>query len=110
MKKTFLKRLEQSNLFFFHTKHLQDCNTSMDELFMNDTKKNPLGFRNPLFRETVVIRALATIREINDELLGLIDAQNSQIVESNLTTAMKNLIDLKINEITDELTLDRLNR
>jgi hypothetical protein len=77
---------------------------------MNQTQENPLGFRNPLFRETVVNRALTTIREINDELLGLIDSQNSQIVESNLTTAMKNLIDLKINEITDELTLERLNR
>lgn len=83
---------------------------SKDEYFMNYQEIKETGFRKPLFREQVVIRSLMSLRDINDQLLGLVEVKNRCNEESDLSKVMRNLIDLKINEITDELTLERINR
>ena len=74
---------------------------------MNNSKIRSVEFRNPLFNPYVVERSLITLREITDQLLTLIPVKDMGLKGKE---AFSQLVDIKINEITDELTLDRLER
>lgn len=81
---------------------------SKDELFMNNTQPNNFPFRNPLFNETVVVRALKTIRETVDNVLIVSGSTDIKMFGHKGSEFIRLLVDLKINEITDELTIDRI--
>ena len=68
----------------------------MDELFMNGQQIYQLGFRKPLFNETSN-SLLDSIDSYDPKMLGL---QGSELIRLTLA--------LKVDEITNELTLERL--
>jgi len=80
----------------------------MDELFMNGQQIYQLGFRKPLFNETVVNRALMTILEISNSLLDSIDSYDPKMLGLQGSELIRLTLALKVDEITNELTLERL--
>ncbi len=77
---------------------------------MNNDQHNTAELRNPLFNPYIVERALLTMREITDQLLDVIGSCPTDLFGTQGKASFTLLVDLKINEITDELTLERLNR
>lgn len=75
---------------------------------MNTQQIYQLGFRKPLFNETVVNRALSTIIELTDNLLYAMDSFDPKILGLKGSELIRLTVALKVNEITDELTLERL--
>lgn len=100
--------MEQSNPFFFYTKHLQGFKLPKGELKMNYEQLQNTGFRKPLFNETVVNRALTTVLELTNSLLDSIDSYDPKMLGLQGSEIIRLTLALKVNEITDELTLERL--
>lgn len=80
----------------------------MSELKMNGQQIYQLGFRKPLFNETVVNRALTTLLEITNNLLDSIDSYDPKMLGLQGSELIRLTVALKVDEITDELTLERL--
>ena len=75
---------------------------------MNGQQIYQLGFRKPLFNETVVNRALTTLLEITNNLLDSIDSYDPKMLGLQGSELIRLTVALKVDEITDELTLERL--
>lgn len=75
---------------------------------MNGQQIYQLGFRKPLFNETVVNRALMTILEISNSLLDSIDSYDPKMLGLQGSELIRLTLALKVDEITNELTLERL--
>ncbi len=75
---------------------------------MSNEQDNKIKFRNPLFNPYVVSRSLMTIRETLDSLLTIIETSDRSLLGTKGADFIRLNVDLKINEITDELTIDRL--
>jgi hypothetical protein len=75
---------------------------------MSNEQSNQLNYRNPLFNATVVIRALKTLLESNDMLLDIIENSDHTLLGLKGADFIRLAVALKVDEITDELTLERL--
>ena len=75
---------------------------------MNNEQITDLNFRNPLMNQTVINRALTTLLESVDMLLDIIECSDPTLLGLKGGEFIRLAVALKVDEITDELTLERL--